>query len=360
MNNVALDRVTVKSFGTLADGRDVKVYTLRNSRGTSVDVLDLGGMLISINTEDRDGDFADIALGFDNPQQYLTDSPYMGAIVGRYGNRISKGKFSLDGKDYTLAINNGENALHGGTIGFDKQIWQAVPSYTATTASVSLSLISEDGDEGYPGTLTANVTYTLDDDNKLTLDYSASTDQATVINLTQHAYFNLNGHNSGPILDHEMMINADHYTPVDETLIPTGEIAPVAGTPMDFNVTKAIGRDINKSHQQLEFGLGYDHNWVLNKNIDGEMSLAASVYSEETGRVLNVFTTEPGVQFYTGNFLDGSFKGKDEAVYQMRGGFCLETQHFPDSPNQPNFPSTVLRPGDEYKTRTIFEFGIKQ
>ncbi|MBT5185310.1 MAG: galactose mutarotase [Kordiimonadaceae bacterium] len=359
MSNDQIERISVKPFGTLNDGRDVQVYTLRNNIGTSIDILDLGGMIISINTTDREGNFADITLGFDNPEQYLTDSPYMGAIIGRYGNRIANGKFSLDGQDYTLAINNDVNALHGGIIGFDKQIWKAVPSSSDTSSSLSLTLISKDGDEGYPGTLTTNVTYTFDDENRLTLDYTATTDQATVLNLTQHAYFNLNGHNAGSILDHEMMLNADHYTPINVALIPTGEIAPVSGTPMDFTSPKAIGRDIAMDHQQLEFGLGYDHNWVLNKSAEGEMTLAASVYSVQTGRTLKAYTTEPGVQFYTGNFLDGSFTGKDNTTYPQRSGFCLETQHFPDSPNQPNFPSTILRPGEQYKTQTIFEFGIK-
>lgn len=359
MNNEEIERISVKQFEMLADGRVVQVYTLKNRVGSSIDILDLGGILASINVADRGGNFSDISLGFDNPQQYLTDSPYMGALVGRYANRIANGKFTLDGREYELATNNLENALHGGITGFDKQIWKSVMATVDNVAQLKLSLISEDGEEGYPGELSATVTYRFDDQNRLTVTYAASTDKATVINLTNHAYFNLDGHNAGPILDHEMMINAAHYTPVDETLIPTGEIAPVSGTPMDFQVSKPIGQDINLAHQQLEFGIGYDHNWVLNKSDEKSVALAATGYSPQSGRILNVYTDQPGIQFYTGNFLDGGFEAKDGAIYQRRNAFCLETQHFPDSPNQPDFPSTELRPGEHYKTTTIFEFGIK-
>ena len=359
MNNEKVERIEVKEFGLLDDGRTVKVYTLKNKLGSSIEILDLGGILKSINVADRNGKFSDIALGFNNPQQYLTDSPYMGALIGRYANRIAKGRFTLDGMEYSLAINNSENTLHGGITGFDKQIWKSSPSTVNNEAQLKLSLISQDGDEGYPGKVSAIVTYRFNDQNKLTITYLATTDKATVINLTNHAYFNLNGHTAGSILDHEVMINASHYTPVNSTLIPTGEIATVRGTPMDFQTSKPIGRDINIDDPQLNFGLGFDHNWVLNKSTEGIISLAATAYSPKSGKFINVYTDQPGIQFYTGNFLDGSIKGKDETFYQHRDAFCLETQHFPDSPNQTNFPTTELRPGEQYKTTTIYEFGIK-
>lgn len=360
MNNKEIERIKVKQFGVLDDGRTVQVYTLQNKLGTTIDILDLGGIIASINVADRNGNFSDIALGFDNPQQYLTDSPYMGALVGRYANRIAKGKFTLDSEEYSLPVNNGKNALHGGIIGFDKQVWKSTPTTLGNEAQLELSLISHDGEEGYPGELSVTVTYRFDDQNRLTITYKASTDKATVINLTNHAYFNLNGHNAGSILDHEMMINASYYTPVDETLIPTGEIVTTSDTPMDFQASKPIGRDINDANQQLEFGMGYDHNWVLNKSNEQKIELAATAYSPQSGNTLKVYTDQPGIQFYTGNFLDGSFQGKDNTFYQQQNAFCLESQHFPDSPNQPNFPSTVLRPGELYKTTTIFEFDIKK
>ncbi|MCP5382802.1 MAG: galactose mutarotase [Kordiimonadaceae bacterium] len=358
MTNEKLDRISVKQFGVLDDGRSVQVYTLKNSTGSSIDILDLGGIITAINVPDREGHLADIALGFDNAKQYLTDSPYMGALVGRYANRIARGKFSLDGNDYTLAINNIGNALHGGIVGFDKKIWQSTARTTDDAAMLTLTLLSSDGDEGYPGALTATVTYTFDDQNRLTIAYHATTDKATVINLTNHSYFNLNGHNAGSILDHVMMIKAGTYTPVDETLIPTGEMAPVNGTVFDFESPKPIGRDIGAGEQQIQFGLGYDHNWVLEKSAPNDFELAATVYSPKSGRMINLYTDQPGLQFYTGNFLDGTVAGKENANYQKRGAFCLETQHFPDSPNHPNFPTTVLRPGETYETTTVFEFGV--
>ncbi|MCV6606047.1 MAG: galactose mutarotase, partial [Porticoccaceae bacterium] len=341
------------------DGREVMLTTLSNNAGTRVAIMDLGATIVELQTADRDGNLADITLGFDNPGQYLTDSPYFGAIVGRYANRIKEGKFSLDGKEYSLAINNGPNALHGGLVGFDKRLWQSETASSESEASVTFSLVSEDGDEGYPGTLNVQVIYTLDDNNQLRVDYLATTDKTTVVNLSQHAYFNLDGHDSGAITDHELLLNASHYTPVDSTLIPTGDIATVTNTPMDFREAKAIGRDIGVEHEQLEFGKGYDHNWVLDKTTDETLQLAASVYAPESGRTLVITTDQPGVQFYAGNFLDGSITGKGGAVYRHRNGFCLETQHYPDSPNQPNFPSTVLKPGEQYKTSTVFEFGVR-
>lgn len=357
MNDNAFERITGKLFGTLEDGRAVEIYTLRNVHGTSVEILDLGGIIVSINTADRNGNFADITLGFADVQQYLSANPFFGTLVGRYANRIAKGKFSLDGRDYALEINSGENAIHGGRVGFDKRIWQATSSANEDEASLSLKLVSADGDQGYPGALSVNVTYTLDDTNRLTIDYLASTDKATIINLTNHAYFNLDGHNAGSIIEHDLMINADRYTPIDMNSIPTGEIAPVAGTPLDFRSQKTIGRDIGMEHEQLVFGSGFDHNFVLNKSEAGAMELAAVVYSSTSGRTLTIYTDQPGMQLYTGNFLNGSAIGKEGVVYNYRYGFCLETQHFPDSPNQPNFPSTVLRPGERYETRTVFEFG---
>ena len=355
-----ISRITQDEFGTLADGRKVQRFTLSNASGASIAVLDLGAIIQSLKLPDRNGELGDITLGFDNPQQYLTDSPYFGAIVGRYANRIKEGKFSLDGQPYTLAINNGPNALHGGLVGFDKKLWAVEPFEGESHAGLKLSLTSPDGEEGYPGTLQVRVTYTFDDANKLTVDYLATTDKATVVNLSQHAYFNLNGHASGTILDHELMLNARHFTPVDATLIPTGEIAPVAGTPMDFTRPKKIGLQIDNDTEQLTFGLGYDHNWILAPEGPSEqLELAASVYAADSGRTMSIYTDQPGIQFYAGNFLDGSFAGKEGRVYQHRNGFCLETQHFPDSPNQPHFPSTVLKPGESYRTSTVFEFGTR-
>jgi aldose 1-epimerase len=283
----------------------------------------------------------------------------MGALVGRYANRIANGRFSLDGQEYSLAVNNGDNAIHGGIMGFDKKIWETSYGSNQSESTLSLTLISPDGEEGYPGTVSVGVTYTLNDQNQLVIDYSATTDAATVINLTQHAYFNLNGQGAGSILDHEIMINADQYTPVDSESIPTGEIASVTGTPLDFRSPKLIGRDIDDDHEQMQFGSGFDHNFIINNSGTDEIAMAASVFSPTTGRTLTVYTDQPGMQFYTGNFLNGSLVGKDGAVYQRRNAFCLETQHYPDSPNKPNFPSTVLRPGEEYKTSTVFEFGAR-
>lgn len=360
VSDKGIDRISVKPFGTLEDGREVQIFALINAQGSSVEILDLGGIIVTLNTVDRNGDFDDITLGFDNVQQYLSANPFFGTLVGRYANRIARGKFTLDGEEYSLAINSGENAIHGGLVGFDKRIWQSTSSSSAHQSRLSLTLISADGDQGYPGTLTVNVTYTLDDDNRLTIDYRATTDKATVINLTNHAYFNLNGHAAGSILDHEMMINADHYTPANNVSIPTGEVASVEGTPLDFRTPKAIGRDIGSDHEQIRFGSGYDHNFVLNKSEPGALELAATVYSPTTGRSLRVFTDQPGMQLYTGNFLNGSAIGKGGAQYNHRNGFCLETQHYPDSPNKPNFPSTVLRPGEQFASRTIFEFGLSR
>jgi len=304
----------------------------------------------------------DIALGHDSLEGYLNapSKPYFGAVVGRYGNRIADGQFELDGKTYKLATNNGPNHLHGGIIGFDKVVWNAEPIKGDGWCGLRLQYRSRDGEEGYPGNLDVTVTYQLNAQNELSVEYFATTDAATHVNLTQHTYFNLQGEGSGDVLGHELMINADKFTPVDKTLIPSGEILPVAATPLDFTELKPIGRDINAVHPQLKIGGGYDHNFVLNREQSSDQpTLAAEVYEPMTGRTLTVLTTEPGMQFYSGNFLNGSLTGKSGRSYEKRGGFCLETQHFPDSPNQPEFPSTILRPGEEYRSRTIFRFEVK-
>ena len=342
-------------FGQMPDGAAVEIFTLRNAAGVEVRAISYGGIITSLRVPDRNGTFDDIVLGFDRLDGYLKDPPFFGAIIGRYGNRIAKGQFTLDGATYELATNNGPNHLHGGTKGFDKVLWTAAP--VEGKNAVTFTRTSPDGEEGYPGNLQVQVTYTLTDQNELIVDYRATTDKATVVNLTQHSYFNLAGHASGDILGHELMLNADRYTPVDGTLIPTGELAPVEGTPFDFRTPTAIGARIGDADPQLKNGQGYDHNWVLNRSGDG-LQLAARVVEPKTGRTLEVRTSEPGIQFYSGNFLDGTLTGKQGATYNHRTGFCLETQHFPDSPNHPNFPSTTLRPGEEYRTTTVFTFGV--
>jgi aldose 1-epimerase len=334
------------------------VIILKNSQGMEVHAIPYGGIITSIRVPDRAGHFDDIVLGYDGAKSYIRNNgPFMGAIIGRYGNRIAKGSFSLDGQTYKLATNNGPNHLHGGNKGFDKVTWQTEEFRNASGTGVTFRYTSPDGEEGYPGTVNVRVTYTLTDRNELMVDYFATTDKATPINLTQHSYFNLTGA-VRDVLDHEVTINADRYTPVEPTMIPTGSLQPVDGTPFDFRKPAAIGSRINLADEQLINGMGYDHNFVLNRPSDG-LIFAARAYEPSTGRVLDVFTTEPGVQFYTGNFLDGSITGKGGRVYQRRYGFCLETQHLPDSPNQPQFPSTILRPGNEYKSRTVFAFSVK-
>lgn len=340
----------------------IKLYTLKNGAGTEVDITNYGATITGIRVADRDGKMADVALGYDRVEGYMNavDKPYFGSVVGRYGNRIANGSFTLDGETYELAQNNGPNHLHGGIIGFDKVVWNASRSPNQDNPSLTLAYLAKDGEEGYPGNLTIKVVYTLNDKNELIIDYHATTDKATPVNLTNHTYFNLAGEGNGTILDHELHIHADAYTPVDETLIPTGERAPVKGTPFDFTQAKAIGRDIEQDHQQLTFGLGYDHNWILNKDgKEGQLTLAATLFHPKSGRFMEVLTKEPGVQFYCGNFLDGRLKGKSGKPYVHRGGLCLETQHFPDSPNQPDFPSTILKPGETYKTRTVYRFSTQ-
>ena len=342
-------------FGRMPDGRAVEMFTLKNANGIELRTINYGGIITSLRVPDRAGRVDDIVLGFDRLDEYVKDHPFFGAIIGRYGNRIAKGQFTLDGRTYKLAKNNGPNHLHGGNTGFDRVVWTAAP--VAGRNAVTFTRTSADGEEGYPGSLRVQVTYTLNGENELVVDYQAVTDKPTVVNLTQHSYFNLAGHASGDILGHQLTINADRYTPVDATLIPTGERALVDATPFDFRRPVAIGARINEAHPQLKNGLGYDHNWVLNRS-GGGMQFAARVSEPKTGRMLEIRTTEPGLQFYSGNFLDGKLTGKGGAQYRHRSGFCLETQHFPDSPNQPRFPSTTLRPGSEYRSTTVFKFGV--
>jgi len=341
-------------------GKPVEMATLKNTHGVEVQAINYGGIITSLKVPDRTGAIADVVLGFDRPESYWADPtpPYFGAIVGRYGNRIGKGQFALGGKTYKLATNNGPNHLHGGNRGFDKVLWDMATRDTPQGSSVIFTRTSPDGEEGYPGNLHATVTYTLTEKNELIVEYRATTDKATPINLTQHSYFNLAGEGSGDVLAHQLTINADRYTPVDDTLIPTGELAPVQGTPFDFRQPTAVGARIDGDHAQLKAGKGYDHNWVLNGKGTGPQ-FAARVTDPKSGRTMEVATTEPGVQFYAGNFLDGTIKGKGGRPYGHRAGLCLETQHFPDSPNKPNFPSTILQPGKVYSSKTVMTFSAK-
>jgi aldose 1-epimerase len=344
-----------ESFGAAPDGTPVYLYTLKNSHGMEAKIITFGGIVVSLKVPDRNGKLDDVVLGFDSVPDYVKNHDFFGALIGRYGNRIAKGKFTLDGKDYVLATNNGPNHLHGGKHGFDQRVWQADEAESVPERSLVLKYVSKDGEEGYPGTLSAKVRYAVTDSNELRIEYSAVTDKPTIVNLTQHSYFNLAGQGNGDILGHELTIVADRFTPVDSTLIPTGELRPVEGTPMDFRIPVAIGARINQKDQQLIYGGGYDHNWVLNRK-DSTLSLAGSLYDPTTGRVMDILTTEPGLQFYSGNFLNGSAIGKGGKPYRYRYGLCLETQHFPDSPNKPQFPSTVLRPGEKYATTTVYRF----
>jgi aldose 1-epimerase len=349
--------ITSEPWGEVG-GQPVDLYTLTNSRRMTVRITNYGGIIQSIDVPDRRGRTANVALGFDNLDDYVTSSPYFGSITGRYANRIANGRFTLDGVTYQLAQNNGVNHLHGGNVGFDKRVWAATPVRGRDSVALRLRYTSPAGEENYPGTLTTEVTYTLTNRNEIRMDYHATTDAPTIVNLTNHTYFNLAGEGSGTIEDHVLKLDADHYTPVDETLIPTGEIAPVAGTPFDFTRSTPIGERIRDAHPQIVIGQGYDHNWVLDRRDpeDRSMMLAARLSEPRGGRVLEVLTTEPGIQFYSGNFLDGTLVGTSGRVYRQTDGLALETQHYPDSPNQPNFPSTVLRPGEEYETTTIFRF----
>ncbi len=361
--NVVSPTVTSTPFGATTDGRKAELFTLTNRHGIQIRLTNYGGIITSLRTPDRSGRFDDIVLGYDSLAGYLRNSPYFGAIVGRYGNRIARGIFSLDGTTYRLAVNNGPNSLHGGLRGFDKVVWNATPFQNQEGSGVGLDYTSPDMEEGYPGTLRSHVTYTLTEDDRLIVDYQATTDKATPVNLTQHTYWNLAGSARRDILGHELTINADSMTPVDTTLITTGAITPVTGTPFDFRNPTTIGARVDQRQDaQIRYGNGYDHNFVLNRGGAGADALvrAARVVEPSTGRTLEIFTTEPGLQFYSGNFLDGSITGKGAAVYRFRYGIALETQHYPDSPNHPNFPSTILRPGQQYHTRTVYQFGVTQ
>jgi len=351
-------RLTSQPFGTSPDGQPIDIFKLSNLKGVEIRVMTYGGIIVSLKTPDKSGQAGDIVLGHDDAAAYFTNSNFFGAIIGRYGNRIAKGKFTLDGHEYTLATNNGANHLHGGKKGWDQAVWHAEPFQDARGVGVVFTHTSPDGDEGYPGTVKATVTYTLTDANELKVDYQATTDKPTVINLTQHSYFNLSAGKTPDILGHQLMIAADKYTPVDDGLIPTGELATVEGTPFDFRLPTAIGARIGEKNVQPDRGKGYDHNFVLNRTGNG-LSVAARVVDPASGRTMEISTTEPGIQFYSGNFLDGTQTNKGGGKIGHRAGFCLETQHYPDSPNHANFPSTVLQPGQEYKTTTVFKFGVQ-
>lgn len=357
---VAQPAITSTSFGKTADGQSVEIYTLRNRHGMEARITNYGGIVVSLTAPDRDLKFADVVLGYNSLDDYMNPPfPYFGAIIGRYGNRIAKGRFTLNGVEYKLAVNNGENHLHGGIRGFDKAVWAAQQIRSAAGPALALTYLSKDGEEGYPGNLRVRVVYTLTHNNELKIDYTASTDKDTVTNLTHHSYFNLAGEGNGDILDHRVVLKASRFVPTDAGSIPTGELKNVAGTPFDFLSAHTIGQRINQDDQQLKFGNGYDHTWVINGRGD-VLRQAASVYEPTTGRVMEVWTTEPGVQFYTGNFLDGSRPGKSGKPYPRRSGFCLETQHYPDSPNRPNFPTTTLRKGASYRSTTIYRFSSRK
>lgn len=341
-----------REFGKTPSGESVELYTLKNAKGVEAAISTYGGVVVSLKVPDRTGVLGDIVLGFDDFQGYLLPPPYFGAIVGRYGNRIAHARFTLDGIEYKLAKNDGDNSLHGGKRGFDKVLWKAKPE---GGQSLELTYLSKDGEEGYPGNLSVTVVYSLTDNNELKIDYTATTDKKTVLNLTNHSYFNLAGQGEGDILNHRVTINADRYTPVDKGLIPTGELRNVEGTPFDFRQPHLIGERIGSSDEQMVLGGGYDHDFVLNRTGDG-LSPAAKVTEAKSGRVLEVLTTEPGIQLYTGNFLDGTIRGKGGKIYGRRSALCLETQHYPDSPNHPSFPSTELKPGAVYRTTTVYRF----
>lgn len=353
-----MENVHTSDYGVTPKGDSIKKYTLSNKNGMKVEVINFGGIITSLTAPDRNGKYEDVVLGFTKPEGYFDGNPYyFGALIGRYGNRIANAKFTLDGKTYEINKNDGPNSLHGGKEGFHTRFWNIEVVKDAKFPTLKLSYTSADGEEGYPGKLTTTVFYTLTDDNALEISYEAETDKPTVVNLTQHSYFNLSGNFTKTITDHELQINADHFLPVNETLIPTGEQKAVKGTPFDFTVSKPIGKDISADDDQLKKGKGYDHNWILNGK--GLRSIA-KVYHQGTGRLMEVFTDEPGVQFYSGNFLDGKFDTKTGGKNEFRTGFCLETQHFPDSPNQPSFPSSELKPGQKYQSKTIYKFSVKK
>jgi len=350
--------VTRAAFGTTRDHIPVEIYTLTNANGVELRAMTYGGIITSLKVPDRSGHFGDIVLGFDTIDSYVKDPQYFGALIGRYGNRIAKGQFTLGGTTFKLAANNGPNHLHGGVKGFDKVLWNAMQAEGAEGVSVTFTRTSPEGEEGYPGNLHVSVRYMLTDQNELAIDYRATTDKATPVNLTQHSYFNLAA-DSGDVLGHELRLNASRYTPVDETLIPTGELAGVEGTPFDFQKATAIGARLDPDNVQVKYGQGYDHNWILDRTGAG-LQRAALVVEPKSGRTMDIATTEPGIQFYSGNFLDGTITGKGGQVYKPRAGFCLETQHYPDSPNHPEFPSAILQPGQIYASKTVFTFGVQK
>ena len=351
-----MTQISVAPFGTIPDGTPVKIFTLRNTKGMEARISNYGGLIVSLKVPDKKGQLGDVVLGYDNLDAYIKKSPFFGVIVGRYANRIAGGKFVLDGKAYSLFVNNGPNSLHGGKIGFDKKVWEAKTILTSDGPALELKYLSKDGEEGYPGNLEVTAIYRITEQNELRLELSAKTDKKTVINLTQHTYFNLAG--SGDVLKHEVTINADRFTPVDANLIPTGELKPVTGTPFDFTKSTPIGARIDNDDLQLKLGKGYDHNYVLNKP-EGKLAVASRIYEPTSGRVLEVMTTEPGVQFYTANYLDGTITGKEGHVYQARNGFCFEPQRFPDTPNKPSFPSAVLKPGEIYQHTIVYKFSTR-
>jgi aldose 1-epimerase len=359
--SAASPSITMTPFGLTPDQREASLYSLKNANGLQADITDLGGIVVRLLVPDRAGKLGDVVLGFSSVTPYPTQTAYFGALIGRIGNRVAGGEFTLDGKKYNLAKNNSPQGipchLHGGLVGFDKVFWHATPVITQGEPSLQLTYTSKDGEEGYPGNLQVTVTYTLTNDNGLRIEYQATTDKATPVNLTNHSYFNLRGEGDGDVLGHLLMLNASKYTPVRPGLIPNGQIVPVAGTPFDYTTFHAIGERVNAVNEQIKLGGGYDHNWVLDVTNPGTLAKAAEVREPSTGRLMEVWTTEPGVQFYCGNFLDGTLIGKSGRKYLHRGGFCLETQHFPDSPNQPGFPSIILHPGETYRTTTVYRFG---
>jgi aldose 1-epimerase len=355
-SKTASGRIDKQPFGSTPSGEAVDIYTLRNDKGAEARIMNYGGIVVSLKMPDKDGNFDDVVLGYDNLDSYVKNSPYFGALVGRYGNRIAGAKFTLDGTTYTLATNDGPNTLHGGRKGFDKQVWSGKAKMTDDGPQLVLHYLSKDGEEGFPGNLDVTATYTLTQDNALRLEYTATTDKDTVLNLTHHGYFNLAC--KGDILNHVVMIPADRFTPVDSTLIPTGVLQPVDNTPFDFRTPTAIGARIDQDDEQLKFGKGYDHNWVINKNPD-ELGLMARVTEPTTGRVMEVWSIQPGLQFYSGNFLDGTITGKGGRVYAHRSAFCMEPQRYPDSPNKPEFPTTELKPGEVYHNTIIYKFSTQ-
>ncbi len=364
LSATTMNQLTKTAFGTLPTGEEINLFTLTNSNGLEVSIMNYGGRIVTLKTPDREGKFDDLVLGFDTLDGYIHKNPYFGALVGRYANRIAGASFVLDGKTFSVPMNDGPNSLHGGTKGFDKVVWTAREVHDGENAHLELSHRSPDGENGYPGTLDVQVSYELTDENELRIGYRAGTDKKTVINLTNHSYFDLSGQGERNVLDHVVTVNADYFTPINQHLIPTGEFQGVEDTPFDFRSPTVVGARIDDKNEQLKLALGYDHNFVLNRALlngsGGDLTFAARALHPKTGRVLEVSTTQPGIQFYTGNHLDGSVKGKGDATYPFRSGLCFETQHFPDSPNQPNFPSTELNPQEEYQSSTVFRFSVDQ